>query len=232
MLGLRSACHHAQPEVARIECIGFCEAGSYKVWNILVQPGLPRRSCEGIVPSELSRNYNYNNEQHRFEGSRQVNGNKAAQPGSDRWETGYGQIAGARLYAPTFQRPEANAISRGLEMPIGTPDHTHLLLMEILCTQQSLTAHIGSIGYGAGGSLERKLSTLDENRSGEYKNQGAGDVTAGSDAGFIYQLRLWLHPWWNSKEKPVFIPEKIRGGLRSGAEALGADRELGSIEIQ
>ena len=66
----------------------------------------------------------------------------------------------------------------------------------------------------------------------EYKNRG-GRVTAGSDSGFIFQLYgfAYIRELELLREAGFHPLEVIRSATLYGAEALGLDDEIGSIEV-
>jgi imidazolonepropionase-like amidohydrolase len=66
----------------------------------------------------------------------------------------------------------------------------------------------------------------------EFKNRG-GRVTAGSDSGFIFQLYgfAYIRELELLREAGFHPLEVIRAATLSGAEALGMDKEIGSVEI-
>ncbi len=66
----------------------------------------------------------------------------------------------------------------------------------------------------------------------EYKNRG-GRVTAGSDAAFIFQLYGfgYIRELELLREAGFHPLEVIRSATLYGAQALGMDKEIGSIEI-
>ena len=66
----------------------------------------------------------------------------------------------------------------------------------------------------------------------EYKNRG-GRVTAGSDSGFIFQLYGfgYIRELELLREAGFHPLEIIRSATLNGAEALGVDREIGSVQI-
>lgn len=66
----------------------------------------------------------------------------------------------------------------------------------------------------------------------EYKNRG-GRVTTGSDSGFIYQLYgfAYIRELELLREAGFHPMEVIRAATIKGGEALGMDKEIGSIEI-
>jgi imidazolonepropionase-like amidohydrolase len=66
----------------------------------------------------------------------------------------------------------------------------------------------------------------------EYKNRG-GRVTAGSDSGFIYQLYgfAYIRELELLREAGFHPLEVIRSATMYGAEALGMDKEIGTVEV-
>jgi imidazolonepropionase-like amidohydrolase len=66
----------------------------------------------------------------------------------------------------------------------------------------------------------------------EFKNRG-GRVTAGSDSGFIYQLYgfAYIRELELLREAGFHPIEIIRSATLSGAEALGAQNLIGTIEV-
>jgi imidazolonepropionase-like amidohydrolase len=65
-----------------------------------------------------------------------------------------------------------------------------------------------------------------------YKNRG-GRVTAGSDSGFIFQLYgfAYIRELELLREAGFHPLEVIRSATLYGAQALGKERDLGSVEI-
>ena len=80
-LGLRSACHHAQLNVARWNVLHSARAGltTMEHWY-----GLPEALFEDRTVQDYPLDYNYNNEQHRFEEAGKL-WKQAAKPYSDHW---------------------------------------------------------------------------------------------------------------------------------------------------
>jgi imidazolonepropionase-like amidohydrolase len=66
----------------------------------------------------------------------------------------------------------------------------------------------------------------------EYKNRG-GRVTAGSDSGFIFQLYgfAFIRELELLREAGFHPLEVIRSATLYGAQALGKEKDLGSVEI-
>ena len=80
-LGLKSACHHAQMSVARWNVLNSARAGltTMEHWYGLPEALFSDRTIQNYPP-----NYNYQNEQHRFEEAGKLWG-QAAKPYSDHW---------------------------------------------------------------------------------------------------------------------------------------------------
>ena len=66
----------------------------------------------------------------------------------------------------------------------------------------------------------------------EYKNRG-GRVTVGTDAGFIYQLYgfAYINELELLREAGFHPLEVIKAATLSGAESLGMDKEIGTVEV-
>ncbi len=66
----------------------------------------------------------------------------------------------------------------------------------------------------------------------EYKNRG-GRVTVGTDAGFIYELYgfAYIRELELLREAGFHPLEVIRSATLYGAQALGMDKEIGTVEI-
>ena len=79
--------------------------------------------------------------------------------------------------------------------------------------------------------MEKQLQTLDDFYY-EYKNRG-GRITTGSDSGFIYQLYgfAYVRELELLREAGFHPLEVIRAATLNGAEALGAEKLIGSVEI-
>ena len=112
----------------------------------------------------------------------------------------------------------------------------HLMLMPKLWQfyQPSRISH-GSYWHFWGTEEEvdwRENYTLWMKFVNEYKNRG-GRVTTGSDSGFIFQLYgfAYIRELELLREAGFHPLEVIRAATLSGAEALGLDDEIGSIEV-
>lgn len=229
ILGLRSACHHAQLEVARMNVLASAEAGltSMEHWY-----GLPEALFEDRTLQDYPGDYNYNNEQHRFEEAGKL-WKQAAQPGSTRWKQVMDKLLALDFTLdPTFNIYEAN---RDLMRARNADWHKDYTLPSLWKFYAPSRVSHGSYWFNWGTEQEvawKENYQLWMKFVNEYKNRG-GRVTAGSDAGFIYQLYGfgYIRELELLREAGFHPLEVIRAATLKGAEALGADRELGSIEV-
>lgn len=228
-LGLRSACHHAQLEVARMNVLATAQAGltSMEHWY-----GLPEALFSDRTLQDYPSNYNYNNEQHRFEEAGKL-WKQAAEPGSEKWY----QVMDALLKLdftldPTFNIYDANRDLMRARRAEWHEDYTLPALWRFY--GPSRMSH-GS--YWLEWGTEQEIKWKENYRLWmqfvkEYKNRG-GRVTAGSDSGFIYQLYGfgYIRELELLREAGFHPLEVIQSATIKGAEALGLDKEIGSVEV-
>ena len=104
-LGLRSACHHSQMSVARWNVLHSARAGltTMEHWY-----GLPEALFEDRTVQNYPLNYNYQNEQHRFEEAGKL-WEQAAPPYSDHWNQVMDELLALDFTLdPTFNIYEAS----------------------------------------------------------------------------------------------------------------------------
>ncbi|MGF1461988.1 MAG: amidohydrolase family protein [Maricaulaceae bacterium] len=228
-LGLKSTAHHAQLAVYRANVLDTSSWGldSMEHWY-----GLPEALFEDRRIQHYPADYDYNNEQNRFGEAGRL-WLQAAQPGSERWEIVMSTLL-ARDFSlsPTFGIYEA---SRDLQRSLTEPwQDTYAWPTLTRFFQPSRAAH---------GSYFFDWTTTDEiawKRNyerwmrfvNEYKNRG-GRVTAGSDSGFIFKVYGfgYIRELELLQEAGFHPLEVIQAATLSGAELLGLDDQIGSIEI-
>jgi len=228
-LGLRSACHHAQLNVVGWNVLNSVRAGltSMEHWY-----GLPEAMFENKVIQNYPVDYNYNNEQHRFEEAGKL-WKQAAKPGSDKWNEVMDELIALDFTLdPTFNIYEASRDLMRARRAEWHEDYTLPGLWEFY--QPSMQSH-GSYWHFWG--TEQEVSWKENYRIwmqfvNEYKNKG-GRVTTGSDAGFIFQLYgfSYIRELELLREAGFHPLEVIRSATLLGAQALGQEKELGSIEV-
>jgi dihydroorotase-like cyclic amidohydrolase len=228
-LGLRSACHHAQMDVARWNVVSSAKAGltSMEHWY-----GLPEALFEDRTIQNYPLNYNYANEQHRFEEAGKL-WKQAAKPFSEHWNKTMNELLALDFTIdPTFNIYEANRDLMRARRAEWHEEYTTPKLWQFY--EPSRVAH-GSYWHSWGTEQEvnwKENYKLWMTFVNEYKNRG-GRVTVGTDAGFIYELYGFSYPReLELLREAGFHPlEVIRSATLYGAQALGMDKEIGSVEV-
>jgi dihydroorotase-like cyclic amidohydrolase len=228
-LGLRSACHHAQLEVARMNVLATAKAGltSMEHWY-----GLPEALFEDKTVQDYPADYNYNNEQNRFEEAGKL-WKQAAKPGTARWNQVLDELIKLDFTLdPTFNIYEAN---RELMLARRAEWHDDYTLPALWRFYGPSRISHGSYWHNWG--TEQEVAWKENYRLwmafiNDYKNRG-GRVTAGSDSGFIYQLYgfAYIRELELLREAGLHPLEVLRAATIKGAEALGLDKEIGSVEV-
>ncbi len=228
-LGLGSACHHAQLSVARWNVLHSARAGltSMEHWY-----GLPEALFDNRTVQDYPLDYNYQNEQHRFENAGKLWA-QAAKPYSEHWENVMTELLDLDFTLdPTFNIYEA---SRDLQRARRAEWHEEYTLPSLWDFYQPSKISHGSYWHDWGTEQEvawRENFQLWMKFINEYKNRG-GRVTAGSDSGFIFQLYgfAFIRELELLREAGFHPLEVIRSATLNGAEALGMDDKIGSVSI-
>jgi imidazolonepropionase-like amidohydrolase len=228
-LGLRSACHHAQMDVARWNALTSARAGltSMEHWY-----GLPEAMFTDKTIQNYPLDYNYSNEQNRFEEAGKL-WKQAAPPYSEVWNKVMNEMISLDFTIdPTFEIYEANRDLMRARRAEWHEDYTLPSLWKFY--EPSWTSH-GSYWHSWG--TEQEIAWKENYRLwmtfiNEYKNRG-GRVTVGTDAGFIYELYgfSYVRELELLREAGFHPLEVIRSATLYGAQALGMDKEIGSVEI-
>jgi hypothetical protein len=228
-LGLGSACHHAQMSVARWNVLHSARAGltSMEHWY-----GLPEALFEDRTVQNYPLDYNYNNEQHRFEEAGKL-WEQAASPYSEKWNSVMNELIELDFTLdPTFNIYEA---SRDLHRARRAEWHEEYTLPSLWRFYQPSKISHGSYWHYWGTEQEiawKKNYNLWMTFVNEYKNRG-GRVTAGSDSGFIFQLYgfAYIRELELLREAGFHPLEVIRAATLNGAEALKMDDKIGSVQV-
>ena len=228
-LGLGSACHHAQLSVARWNVLHSARAGltSMEHWY-----GLPEALFDDKTVQNYPLDYNYQNEQHRFEEAGKL-WDQAAKPYSTHWNNVMNELLELDFTLdPTFNIYEA---SRDLQRARRAEWHETYTLPSLWKFYEPSKISHGSYWHYWGTEQEvawKNNFQLWMTFINEYKNRG-GRVTAGSDSGFIYQLYgfAYIRELELLREAGFHPLEVIRSATLNGAEALGWDDKIGSIQI-
>ncbi len=228
-LGLRSACHHAQLNVARWNVLHSARAGltSMEHWY-----GLPEALFEDRTVQNYPLDYNYQNEQNRFEEAGKL-WQQAAKPYSEHWNAVMDELLTLDFTLdPTFNIYEA---SRDLQRARRAEWHEEYTLPSLWDFYQPSKISHGSYWHDWGTEQEvawRENYRLWMTFINEYKNRG-GRVTTGSDSGFIFQLYgfAYIREMELLREAGFHPLEVIRAATLNGAEALGVDGLIGTVEL-
>jgi len=226
---LRSACHHAQLGVARMNVLHTARAGltTMEHWY-----GLPEALFTSQTLQDYPVDYNYNDEQHRF-GEAGKLWKQAAPPYSQKWNDVMNELLRLDFTInPTFTIYEA---SRDLMKEYRAEWHDAYTLPSLWeYFKPNRDAH-GS--YWFYWSTEDEVSWKENYRLwmtfvNEYKNRG-GRVTTGSDAGYIYKIYGfgYIRELELLREAGFHPLEVIRSATLYGAQALGMEKEIGSVEV-
>ena len=228
-LGLRVTCHLSQSAVGRINMLQLAKMGliSMEHWY-----GLPESFLENTTIQNWPLDAVYNNEQDRF-GSAGDLWKQASPPYSDKWNKVMDELIELDFtIVPTLTIYEANRDLMRARRAEWHDDFTLPVLWRFY--EPSRTSH-GAYWYYWTTEHEiawKKNYKLWMTFLNEYKNRG-GRIATGADSGFIY--KLWGFDYIRELEllrEAGFHPlEVIRAATLKGAEALGMEKEMGTIEI-
>jgi hypothetical protein len=226
--GMRSACHHAQLDVARVNVLTTARWGltTMEHWY-----GLPEALFDDRTVQDYPAAYNYNNEQDRFGQAGRL-WRQAARRGSEKYEAVIKELLALDFTLdPTFTIYLASRDLMRARRAEWHDEYTMPSLWEFYTPNRD---NHGSFFFDWGTEDEvawRENYRLWMSFVNDYKNRG-GRVTVGSDSGFIYQLYGFgtIQELELLREAGFHPLEVIRSATLYGAQALGADERIGSIE--
>ncbi len=228
-LGLGTMTHHAQTRVVYNDVLESARLGltSMTHWY-----GLPESMFEDRIIQDYPLDYNYNNEQHRFEEAGKL-WKQAAKPGSETWNAVMDELLELDFTLnPTFTIYEAN---RDLMAQRRAEWHEKYTLPSLWRFYAPSRISHGS--YWIDWGTEQEIAWKENFRLwmqfvNEYKNKG-GRVTLGSDAGYIYKLYGfgYIQEMELFREAGFHPLEIFQSASLKAAEVLGMDHELGTIEV-
>jgi Amidohydrolase family len=228
-IGLRSACHHAQIEVARANVLQTAKWGltSMEHWY-----GLPEALFTDKTIQNYPADYNYNNETHRF-GEAGNLWKQAAPPYSERWNKVMDELIALDFTIdPTFNIYEANRDLMRVRRSEWHEAYTMPKLWKFF-----MPSRISHGSHWNGWGTEQETAWRENYRLwmtfvNEYKNRG-GRVTTGSDSGFLFQTYgfAYIRELELLREAGFSPLEVIRAATLKGAEALGMSDKIGSVEV-
>lgn len=227
-LGMRSACHHAQLDVARVNVLTTARWGltTMEHWY-----GLPEALFDDRTVQDYPAAYNYNNEADRFGQAGRLWA-QAAKPGSEKYEAVISELLALDFTLdPTFTIYQASRDLMRARRADWHDDYTLPALWDFYTPNRD---NHGSFFFDWGS--EDEIAWRDNYRRwmafvNDYKNRG-GRVTVGSDSGYIYKLYGFgtIEELELLREAGFHPLEVLRSATLSGAEALGAADKIGTIE--
>ncbi len=221
--------HHAQLNVMNMNALDSARLGltTMEHWY-----GLPEALFEDRIIQDYPADYNYNDEQHRFEEAGKL-WKQAAQPGSEKWQQVRDELIALDFTIdPTLTIYEA---SRDLMRERNADWHAKYTLPTLWdFFTPSRYAH-GSYWFDWG--TDQEIAWKENFRIwmeflNDFKNHG-GRVTTGSDAGYIYKIYGfgYIRELELLREAGFNPYEVIQAATLNGAEALGMADQIGSINI-
>ncbi len=228
-LGMKTAYHHAQVSVARVNVLDSARMGldSMEHWY-----GLPEAMFDDRRIQHYPLHYNYNDEQHRFGEAGRL-WLQAAAPGSDTWRATIEELVDLDFTIdPTFTIYEAN---RDVMRARRAEWHDQYTLPHIMRVFEPNPLVHGSyfFDWTTADEIAWKRNFRRWMRFvNDYKNAG-GRVTVGSDAGFIYKLYgfAYIRELELLQEAGFHPLEVVQSATINGAELLGMDSDIGSVQI-
>ncbi|RMF68490.1 MAG: amidohydrolase, partial [Calditrichaeota bacterium] len=227
--GLRSASHHRQLSVARLNVLDTARMGltTMEHWY-----GLPEALFQDRTVQDYPADYNYNSEQHRFAEAGRL-WKQAAPPFSEHWNAVMNELLALDFTIdPTLTIYEAARDFMRVRRDEWHEQYTLPSLWKFFTPSRK--AH---------GSFFFHWSTADEIEwkhnyrlwmtfLNEYKNRG-GRVTVGSDAGFIFKVYgfAYIRELELLQEAGFHPLEVVRSATLYGAQALGLEDQIGSVEV-
>lgn len=226
--GMRSACHHAQLDVARVNVLTTARWGltTMEHWY-----GLPEALFDDRTVQDYPADYNYNNEQDRFGQAGRL-WKQASTRGSERYEAVIAELLALDFTIdPTFNIYQA---SRDLMRARRAEWHDEYTMPSLWTFYTPNRDNHGSFFFDWG--TEDEVAWRDNYKRwmafvNDYKNRG-GRVTVGSDSGFIYKLYGFgtIEELELLREAGFHPLEVLRAATLSGAQALGAADRIGTVE--
>lgn len=227
-LNLGSMAHHAQTRVGYANALQTAKMGLRGMTHWY---GLPEAMFTDQTIQNYPLDYNYSDEQHRFEEAGNL-WKQAAEPGSKTWNEVMQQMLDLDFdINPTFTIYEASRDLMRARRAEWHETYTLPSLWEFYSPDRR--AH-GSYWFNWGTEQEVKWKEnyrLWMQFINEYKNRG-GKVTLGSDAGYIYKLYgfSYIREMELLREAGFHPLEIFQSASLRAAEVLGVENDLGTIE--
>ncbi|MFT7288245.1 MAG: imidazolonepropionase-like amidohydrolase [Halieaceae bacterium] len=228
-LGMKTSYHHAQLSVVQTNVLDSARLGldSMEHWY-----GLPEAMFEDRVIQDYPLGYNYSNEQDRFGEAGRL-WLQAAAPGSETWQSTIDELVSLDFtLAPTLTIYEANRDLMRARNADWMEDYVPPYLARAFEANPDIHG-----SYFFDWTTQREIDWKQNFQRwmqfvNDYKNAG-GRVTVGSDAGFIYKVYgfAYIREFELLQEAGFHPLEVIKAATLDGAELLGMDDEIGTVEV-
>jgi hypothetical protein len=228
-LGMRSCCHHAQLAVGRMNAL---KTAGWGLTSTEHSYGIPETLFEDRTLQSYPEDYNYGDEYLRFAAAGRTF-LQAAKPDSEKWDEVLDEFLRLNhVFVPTFNVYDAN---RDLMRTRKADWHDRYTDPTLWSYFQPQRGGHGAYWYRWSTTNEiewRETFRLWMRFVNDYKNRG-GRVGVGSDSGFMFQtygfgfvreLELLQEAGFN----PL---EVLRAATSWGAELLGIEDEVGTLEV-
>lgn len=228
-LDLKTTMHHAQLSVLQADVLDTSARGlnSMEHWY-----GLPEALFDDRTLQHYPLDYNYADEQHRFENAGKLWA-QASRPGSARWEEVMSTLLERDFeIVPTFSIYMASRDWMRARRAEWHDEYTMPSLWKFFAPDRN--AH-GSYWFDWGTEQEvawRENYGLWMRFINEYKNRG-GKVGVGEDAGYIYSTYGfgYINELELLREAGFHPLEVINAATLQGAKILGVEDQIGSIQV-
>lgn len=228
-LGLRSTIHAQQTNVGRWNILDSARAGmdGMEHWY-----GLPESMFDDRTVQNYPLDYNYQNEQDRFGYAGEL-WRQAAVRGSKKWNDTLDELLSYDFtLSPTFR---AYLVNRDVMAARRSDWHEQYTMPKLWDFYAPSRVNHGSYWHSWGTEQEvawRQNFRIWMDFINEYKNRG-GRVTIGTDSGYLYNLYGfgYISEMELMREAGFHPLEVIKAATMNGAEALGMDQDIGSVDI-
>lgn len=227
--GLGTMMHHAQLNVMSMNALDSARLGltSMEHWY-----GLPEALFEEQRIQDYPADYNYNNEQNRFEEAGRL-WQQAAEPGSDKWNAVRDELIELDFTIdPTLTIYEASRDLMRERQAIWHDEYTLPRLWDFF--EPSRYAH-GSYWFDWTTDNEIAWKKNYQKWMAFLKDfhESGGRITTGSDSGYIYKTYGfgYIRELELLREAGLNALEVIHAASLAGAEALGQAEDIGSVAI-
>ncbi|MES2125933.1 MAG: amidohydrolase family protein [Pseudomonadota bacterium] len=226
--GMRSACHHAQLDVTRVNALTTARWGltTMEHWY-----GLPEALFDGQTVQNYPADYNYLDEAHRFGQAGRLWA-QTAPPGSAKWNAVRDEMI--KLDFTIDPTLTIYLAGRDLMRSRRADWHDAYTLPKLWDFFEPNRNNHGSFFYDW--TTEDEVAWRDNYHRWmsflkDYSNHG-GRITVGSDSGYIYQLYGFgtIQELELLRETGMHPLEVLRSATMYGAQALGAADRIGTIE--